>query len=285
MLWFDRHRRFRACLSGYIDAQLSPKEARAVEAHFEGCDACRQELDELRATVMVMRDLPQTDIPRSFALSPEQIARPMALPLPSTPPLAIGMRLTGAALAFSLAVVLVADFGDFSGNGEMDSAVTQESANYDADTLRSAQQADGGGAPAAADVSLGEADDERKTLDADVECSVVTHDNGAFSAVGDAAATAVPEAIAETTPAPAGSASPDDSNCLADGAGAYFGASGTSGSAVGLDETTAREIERDRSPDARSRLSTLRWLEIVLAAALFIVLAGLAGAVTASRRR
>jgi hypothetical protein len=285
MLWFDRHRRFRARLSGYIDAQLSPKEARAVDTHLEGCDACRQEVGELRATVMVMRDLAPTDIPRSFTLSPEQVARSIPLPLPSTPPLAIGMRLAGAALAFSLAAVMVADFGDFSGSGGGgDLAATQESGNDDA--LRSSLEADGAQAPTAGDVPVEEPNDASKTLGAaETRCSPVTHNNGPFGTAGDAAATSVPDAIAESTPASASGALPEESNCLADGTGAYFAASPTLDAIAELPGPIEEDLQPGGSFDAKGNLSILRWLEIALAVALGVVLAGLAGAVTAPRRR
>lgn len=123
MLWFNRHRRFLGRLSAYIDGQLSPGESEALEAHLTGCPSCRRHLEELQATVLALRDLPQEEVPRSFALTPEQAARPA--PPPPTPrpaPLSTGMpRLVGAALAFTLAVVLVIDLGDLGGDGGQES--------------------------------------------------------------------------------------------------------------------------------------------------------------------
>ena len=117
MFWPIRHRRLRHSLSAYIDGQLSAAEAEALEQHLAACDACRRELEELRATVLALRDLPEEAIPRSFALTPGQVARPTPpRPVPASPVLATGMRLAGAALAFALAAVLVVDLGDLGGD-------------------------------------------------------------------------------------------------------------------------------------------------------------------------
>ena len=119
MLWPNRHRRSRRWLSAYLDGQLTAAEAEALESHLGVCPACRQMLEELRATVLALSDLPQEEVPRSFALTPEQASRPAAPPrsVPRAPALATGMRLAGAALAFTLAVVLIIDLGDLGGGG------------------------------------------------------------------------------------------------------------------------------------------------------------------------
>ena len=117
MFWFNRHRRLRDQLSAYTDGQLTAAETEALERHLAACVDCRQALEDIRATVLALRDLPSVEVPRSFALRPEQVARP-ARPRPAlaVPVLATGMRLAGAALVFALATVLVVDLGDLRGD-------------------------------------------------------------------------------------------------------------------------------------------------------------------------
>ncbi len=115
MFWFDRHRRLRDQLSAYIDGALGPAAARRLEAHLGECEGCRTELEQIRSTVAALRELPEAQAPRSFALSPERAAvRGPAVP---AAPLAFGARLAAAGVAVALAAVLVVDLGDLGGDG------------------------------------------------------------------------------------------------------------------------------------------------------------------------
>lgn len=117
MLWLNRHRRLRDNLSAYADGRLSPDATRSVEGHLETCGACRGELEDLRAAVALLRALPEAETPRSFALTPDQIARPQRrAPVTGLPPLVTGLRLASVALAVSLAAVVIADVGGLAGN-------------------------------------------------------------------------------------------------------------------------------------------------------------------------
>jgi hypothetical protein len=115
MFWFDRHRRLRDQLSAYIDGALDPPAAGRLEAHLGECEGCRTELEQLRSTVAALRELPEAQAPRSFALSPERAA----VPRPAVPaaPLAFGARIAAAGVAVALAAVLVVDLGDLGGDG------------------------------------------------------------------------------------------------------------------------------------------------------------------------
>ena len=69
-IWGGRgHSRVSRLLSAYIDGKVSVREAEAVRAHLGACDRCRRELDTLRATVELLRQLPELETPRSFALT------------------------------------------------------------------------------------------------------------------------------------------------------------------------------------------------------------------------
>src|SRR3990172_3041352 len=129
MPWFSRHQRFRDRLSAHIDGELTPREARGLEAHLSACDSCRRELAGLRAAVLALRELPDVDAPRSFALTAGQAARP-APRLVAAQGLVTGVRIAGAAVAAVLAIVMVIDRADIGGeNGEPSAARVQEAAS------------------------------------------------------------------------------------------------------------------------------------------------------------
>ena len=59
-------------LNGWIDDALTPGERTMVESHLEHCDRCRTELESLRLVKRLLAELPEPDLPRSFALTVEQ---------------------------------------------------------------------------------------------------------------------------------------------------------------------------------------------------------------------
>ena len=155
MLWFNRHRCLRDQLSAYIDGELDASATERLESHLPGCGRCRQEMEQLRATVVALQELPAVEPPRSFTLSPERVApRP---PMPVASPLAFGARIAAAAVAAALTVVLVVDLGDFGGDGVTDEATAPQMMQSEA--AEDELEAEGGvaapeeaqGAPAAED--------------------------------------------------------------------------------------------------------------------------------------
>jgi len=64
--WTDR-------LSEYLDGELAHDERLALEAHLDGCPACREVLEDLRAVVASARGLP--DLPPARDLWPEVAER------------------------------------------------------------------------------------------------------------------------------------------------------------------------------------------------------------------
>lgn len=73
-------RRVRNALSEYIDGCLTSEERDAVEHHLEKCAACAQELESLRSTVEMLRQVPDAGLPRSFVLREAEVEREAAAP-------------------------------------------------------------------------------------------------------------------------------------------------------------------------------------------------------------
>ena len=67
-----RHAKLQELLSSYIDDQVTPGERRRVERHLAECADCRAELESLRLTVSLLRDLPEIQSSRSFAIPESQ---------------------------------------------------------------------------------------------------------------------------------------------------------------------------------------------------------------------
>ena len=53
-------------LSAYIDGMLEQSDASLVEQHLESCPGCKAEYDDLLATIELVRDLPEVELPPSF---------------------------------------------------------------------------------------------------------------------------------------------------------------------------------------------------------------------------
>ncbi|HEY49492.1 MAG TPA: hypothetical protein G4O13_05545 [Dehalococcoidia bacterium] len=68
-------RKVRGLLSEYLDNRLEGEERGMVERHLETCGACSEELESLRMTVQLLREMPEVQVPRSFALREAETAR------------------------------------------------------------------------------------------------------------------------------------------------------------------------------------------------------------------
>lgn len=109
---FDSHARLRERLSAYLDGELEARDAERLEAHLSECESCRDELEGLRAISASLRELPEAEAPRSFALRPAQVeGRPATEQF--LPPLAIATRIAASGVAVALAVIVVIDIGGF----------------------------------------------------------------------------------------------------------------------------------------------------------------------------
>ncbi|MBI2867315.1 MAG: zf-HC2 domain-containing protein [Chloroflexi bacterium] len=101
----DQHAAVRDSLSAYLDERLPAKERRQVEQHLAACQACRGELETLRATVHAIRSLSAPALPRSFRL-------PATAGHPATPRAHLyagALRFASAAASLALLAVFLTD--------------------------------------------------------------------------------------------------------------------------------------------------------------------------------
>ena len=102
-LTIRNHSRLRGLLSAYIDGEVTESDAGRVEQHLAGCDQCRAELDTLRMTVGLLRELPPLTVPRSFALTEEPA------PVRQLRPVAWAAPLATSVAALLLVALLASD--------------------------------------------------------------------------------------------------------------------------------------------------------------------------------
>jgi hypothetical protein len=63
-------------LSAFVDDQLTPAEAAAVQAHARTCPECLERADGMRAVALLLGSLPDVEPPRDFKLGPRLLADP-----------------------------------------------------------------------------------------------------------------------------------------------------------------------------------------------------------------
>jgi hypothetical protein len=127
-------------LSAFIDDQLAPDEAEQAKAHLETCAVCRARLDELRALVVLLRDLPSLEPPRDFSIGLRLVVDP-----PNVVRLRrwyggvrVGAATLAAAFVFLLAGALYVDRQPVSSNVELSSRPQLAAAPAASPALRAA---------------------------------------------------------------------------------------------------------------------------------------------------
>ncbi|MGC8878110.1 MAG: zf-HC2 domain-containing protein [Anaerolineae bacterium] len=73
------HQQVAQLLSAYLDGQVDARERDLVEQHLSTCPTCRNDMESLRQTVRLLRQLPAVTPPYPFTLRPERVvpARPL----------------------------------------------------------------------------------------------------------------------------------------------------------------------------------------------------------------
>lgn len=114
-LWRDRGKRHldEESASCYVDGQLQPWEARRVAEHLQQCKRCRQQVEQLRGMVELLRSFPAALPPTTFNMSP----RPEAKPVIPSLPLRLAWSGSIAALLLLVATVTMDRAGAF-GSGK-----------------------------------------------------------------------------------------------------------------------------------------------------------------------
>jgi len=147
--------RNRQQLSAYLDRQLSSEELHRVEQHLTDCHSCQEELRSLKATVALLRRLPQVTPSRNFRIAGTEPSRRWA-PVP-----ALRLAMVGAAMLLILA--FTADMVNFFDTPL--SPVGQEGTNFSYNDNRSAaiwgdKEADAGTLTPSDGQELGPSSDE-----------------------------------------------------------------------------------------------------------------------------
>lgn len=96
-----------ALLSAFLDGRI--EDAEAARAHLSVCAECRSALAELRTVVQLLGDLPEPALPRSFALTPDQVPVRIVAAEPWFVRLQPALRWTATAAALVLVLVVTAD--------------------------------------------------------------------------------------------------------------------------------------------------------------------------------
>ena len=95
-------------LSEYLDGRLPASQALELEGHLEACSMCVQELESLRETIGLLRQVPMLEPRRIFTVGEAPALAP-ARPLFRVPTWAYGAAASMAVLIFAL--VTTADLG------------------------------------------------------------------------------------------------------------------------------------------------------------------------------
>jgi hypothetical protein len=117
-------------LSEYLDGRLSGRPLERVEQQLADCDACRQELEGLRALVAMMQQLPMAEPRRSFVMSapPPEPARARPNLAQRTPNWVYAGAASVAALALAITISVDATGGLTSDPLRQDSVATMAAA-------------------------------------------------------------------------------------------------------------------------------------------------------------
>jgi hypothetical protein len=286
---FARHP--RADLSAFIDGQLSQERHAAVQTHLARCAACQAEVDDLIETRAALSALPQTPAPRSFALTPDQIAAPVKRRphRAENAPAFFGMRIASAGIAVALALVFVADLGDGGSGGNNESArsagedaalqmtsIAEDSAGDGAFSQGGDDSADSGEAPTKTE-ETGFLRPGSTPPDAPADAPSpeavgggVGGTSGGSGGVGSAPTPTAVDGGPASLDADLTSSTPNEIAAVVPTETLNAQYAPTSG-----DDTTADRVETDAiTSDNDDGLSTLQIAEIVLAVALAVAVAG-----------
>lgn len=117
-LFRGRERERDELLSAYLDGQLDKREREHLEARLADDPALQADLEALRQTVSLVRDLPAVPAPRNLILTPSMVEQPEPAPSRWSAPL---LTAATAVASFLFVILLVGDLL-LPGMGKMTSA-------------------------------------------------------------------------------------------------------------------------------------------------------------------
>lgn len=129
---FRRNDRWARQVDAYVDRRLTPVERELLEVRVEESESVREMLRQTQGLKASLGEMPELDVPRSFALTPAMVAEPA--PKPSRAP-AVTMRLAQATsfaavaafgIIFAFDTVGTTTGGDDSGGANMASLESAE---------------------------------------------------------------------------------------------------------------------------------------------------------------
>jgi hypothetical protein len=167
-------------LSAFADGEmLSGEERTRIEAHLAQCESCREELDSLRAVSALLSELPEPELPRSFRLSPQDVASASAQsPAPEPEPIMpwivrkqATFRVAAMAAALLLALIVTIDLLPGDTDESTDEAADAPVTMMEESAPESAEEAEpeSGTMDAEDDVAVDEQDEEAADEDAVME--------------------------------------------------------------------------------------------------------------------
>jgi hypothetical protein len=74
-----KHEKAQELLSCYVDGTLDAESSKKLEAHLEGCEDCRGDLDLLKKTLQVVGEIPKAQAPADFSARLRRKARKAGL--------------------------------------------------------------------------------------------------------------------------------------------------------------------------------------------------------------
>ena len=195
LLGIGRHDRLRTLLSSYVDGRVSPAETARVESHLSRCEECQRDLDNMRATVGLLRAMPDLQPSLSFYMTavPEPVRRSWAVQWG-------GAVATAAAAAVFITLIA----GDLTGLFEQTGLDVRNEAASDVSTAVQTEMAVAADTSAASAMAASElVEPETESVAAPQAALVSAQDEGSDESASDAEAPTSASVTAMAAPPPA----------------------------------------------------------------------------------
>ena len=275
-------------LSEYLDGRLQGRTLERVELQLSDCDACRQELDGLRATVALMQQLPMEAPRRSFVMSapPPEPARARPMLALRAPNWVYAGAASVAALALAVTISVDATGGMKSDPLRQDAEVATlaTSGGTAVESAARSGEAPGAAENESAPMSLAAAAPEAETADQPAEEAPAGGGAAGFSA--EPATSTLAEAAPVAPPGPVTTGADGDTSSTTDSAAKTFAVEEPTEEPIEEPPPIPELAEGDLVDDVVISGTSVWWrvLEVAAGALAFLFLVALALRWKASRR-